>query len=163
MKNWKRLLHIRAPCQRLHTPVSWHFLTSKYHWHFFFSYNIYLFIYTISHFAAAANVKFSIWRSDEAVLLQAAGWAGQQQTAAELHRKIQQGGDTARQGGGIERQNTHSRDNTERYGHDTSVSSAETPRGLRFHVFLETGEQWTQRTGRFVLVAVIAHSARLAN
>lgn len=70
----------------------------------------------------------------------AAGWAGQQQTAAERHRRIQQGGDTVGQGGGTERQDNTAVTTPSGTVATASVSSTETPRGLRFHVFLETGE-----------------------
>lgn len=83
---------------------------------------------------------------DEAVLLQAgwraAGWAGQQQqTAAERHRRIQLGGDTVGQGGGTERQDNTAVTTPSGTVATASVSSTETPRGLRFHVFVETGER----------------------
>lgn len=105
---------------RLRAP-SCFFLTSKYHWHFSSSYNA----------SVSAPYCSRLWRSDEAVLLQAAGWAGQQQQ--QRSRKIQQGGghsQTRRR----DRRATHHTAVTTPSGTVTtvSVSSTQRPRGAAF-------------------------------
>ncbi|KAF7661774.1 hypothetical protein LDENG_00254280 [Lucifuga dentata] len=83
-----------------------------------------------------------------------AGRAGQQQTAAERHRKSLQGAEThgSKKEQGPERRAALSSDYTEQYRGDSVCQQHRDTKEIAFssHAFLETGEHDCQQTGRFV-------------